>query len=453
MNIIIVGAGKVGSTIASFLCEEDHDVTIIDTKEDVLDELMNAQDIQGVCGNGSILSILEEAGASKSSLVIATTVSDEINLLCCMTAKKMGAKHCIARVRNPSYIKQMPFMRKELGLSMIVNPDFQAAIEISRMLRFPSAIKIESFSKNRIDLVELKIGKNSKLANIPLLNLQQHFGVKAIVCSLQRGNEVIVPKGDVVLREEDKIHVTASHTDLNKLFKRLDILKDPIRSVMIIGGGRIAYYLAMQLCDIGMHVKIIENNPDACISLSEQLPKASIIYGDGTKQDLLLEEGIETVDACVALTGIDEMNMVISMYAETKDVRKIITKINRGELIDLAENLGNDSVVSTKLTTVNTILQYVRAKQNTEGNNIITLNKLIEGRAEALEFFMTKRISIMNIPLKKLKIRQDAIIAGIVRSNVAVIPNGDDMIQMNDNVLVVTTNKHITDIEDIFINP
>ncbi len=449
MNIIVVGAGKVGTTIATYLCKENHDITVIDTKEETLDDVMNAIDVQGVYGNGAIYSVLADAEVAKAYLVIATTPSDEINMLCCMTAKKMGARHCIARVRNPSYIRQIPFMRKELGFSMIVNPDYQTALEISRILRFPSVIKIESFSKSRVDLVELKISPDSKLVGVPLNNLQSRFNVKVLVCTLQRGAEIIIPKWDVVLEAGDKIHLTASHSDLNKFFKRLGILKDPIRSVIIVGGGRIAYYLADQLCDIGMQVKIIENSEEACISLAESLPKASIVYGDGTKQEILLEEGIETVDACVSLTGIDELNMVISMYAQTKNVRKVVTKINRGELIDLAENFGNDSIVSTKLTTVNTILQYVRARQNTHGNSIITLNKLTDGRAEALEFFMDTHSSVIGVPLKKLQIRKDAIIAGIVRANTALIPGGDDHIEMYDNVIVVTTCPHIRDIEDI----
>ncbi len=451
MNIIVVGAGKVGATITAYLCEENHDVTVIDTKEEVLDEVMNALDVQGVHGNGTIYSVLKDAEVAKAYLVIATTASDEINMLCCMTAKKMGAKHCIARVRNPGYIRQIPFMRKELGFSMIVNPDYQTALEISRILRFPSAIKIESFSKSRVDLVELKVQEGSKLVGVQLTHLHKLFNVKVLVCAVQREADIIIPKGDVVLKAGDKIHLTATHADLNKFFKRLGILKDPIKTVIIVGGGRIAYYLADQLSDIGMHVKIIENKEDVCVSLSETLPKASIVHGDGTKQEILLDEGIDTVDACVSLTGIDELNMIISMYAQTKNVRKIITKINRSELIDLAENFGNDSIVSTKLTTVNTILQYVRAKQNSYGNHVITLNKLIDGNAEALEFFMNRDSNLIGVPLKDLNIRHDAIIAGIVRTNVALIPGGGDTIKMNDNVIVVTTSQHIKNIEDILV--
>ncbi len=450
MNIIVVGAGKVGAAIASSLCAEDHDVTIIDKNESHLEELINENDIQTVNGNGLIYSVLSEAEVSKAYLVIATTGSDEINLLCCITAKKMGARHCIARVRNPNYINQIPFMRTQMGLSMIVNPDFQTALEISRMLRFPSVINIESFSKNRVDLIEIKVGKDSKLANIPLSKLNEALNLKVLVCAIQSGDEVIIPKGNVQLKEGDKIHLTASHADLNKFFKSVGIIKNPIKTVMIIGGSRIANYLASQLCEIGMKVKIIENNPDVCLSLSELLPKATIIHGDGTRQEILLEEGIETVDACVSLTGIDEENMIISMYAQTKNVRKVLTKINRNALIDLARNFEYDSIVSPKATTVNTILQYIRAKQNAKGNSIKTLNKLMGGRAEALEFFISAKTNWLNIPLKDLKIRNDAIIAGIVRANKTVIPDGDDVIKFNDNVIVVTTNRHIKDIDDIF---
>ncbi len=449
MNIIVVGAGKVGATIASYLCEENHDITVIDKRESVLEELMNGVDIQAVCGDGAICSVLSEAEVEKAYLVIATTGSDEINLLCCMTARKMGARHCIARVRNPSYIKQIPFMRTQLGLSMIVNPDSQTAIEISRTLRFPSAIKIDGFSKNRVDLIELNVNSSSKLLNLSLAQLSKVFKVKMLVCAIKRGEKVIIPKGDMVISEGDKIYVTASHAHLNKFFKAMGILKNPIKTVMIIGGGRVAFYLAGQLEEIGMQVKIIENNEETCMALAEKLPKTTIIHGDGTKQELLLEEGIDTVDACISLTGIDEENMIISMYASTKNVRKIVTKINRTALINLAKSLGNDTIVSTRETTANTILQYIRAKQNTDGNKIKTLTKLVDGKAEALEFFVSSKTKWLNIPLKNLKIRDRAIIAGIVRSNETVIPGGDDVIKFNDNVIVVTTDRHIKDIEDI----
>lgn len=451
MNIILIGAGKVGETIAHCLCEERHSVTVIDKREEVLEALGNEYDIQAVCGDGALCSVLTEAQVEKAYLVIATTQSDEINILSCMTARKMGARHCIARVRNPDYSEQTVFLRNELGLSMIVNPEFQAALEISRILRFPSAIKMESFAKDRVDLVEIRIGKNNKLVDMPLWRIPRMLDSQVLICAVERGGKVSIPSGDFVLKEDDKIHITASHSQLHRFFRNLGILQETVKTVMLIGGGRIAYYLARQLSELGMKVKIIENNEERCIELAERLPKANIIYGDGTLQEVLLEEGIETVDALVSMTGIDEENMIVSLYASTKHVDKIVTKINRPELIDLLQNFGSDSIVSPKATTANTILQYVRAKQNLKGNSIKTLHRLVEGQVEALEFFINTKVQGLGVALKNLKTREDVLIACIMRGNRTIIPNGEDSLQLNDGVLVVTTSRHIVDLQDIFV--
>ncbi len=449
MNIIIIGAGKVGQTIAQYLCEENHDITVIDKRESVLEQLINQCDVQGVCGDGAICSVLTEAEVERAYLVIATTDSDEINLLSCMTARKMGARHCIARVRNPNYAKQLAFMRSELGLSMIVNPDFQAALEISRILRFPSAIKMESFSKGRVDLVELRLTQGSKLVGVPLFRIPRLFDAQVLICAVERDKKVFIPSGEFVLKEGDKIHITASHRDLHQFFKNLGILKETIKSVLIVGGGRIAFYLATQLADTGMKVKIIERDAAHCEYLSERLPKATIIYGDGSSHEVLQEVGIENTDACVSLTGIDEENMIISMYANTQGVNKVVTKMNRPALIELLKSFGNDCIVSPKATTANTILQYVRAKQNLKGNNIKTLSKLINGEVEALEFFINIPTNLLGIKLKDLPIRDDAIIASIMRGTKTIIPNGEDALKLNDSVLIVTTNRRIRDLSDI----
>lgn len=451
MKIIIIGAGKVGQTIAQYLCEEDHSVIVIDKQEQVLEHLVNEYDLQAVCGDGAICSVLTEAEVEKAYLVIATTASDEINILSCMTARKMGARHCIARVRNPNYSEQLVFMRNELGLSMIVNPEFQAALEISRILRFPSAIKMESFAKDRIDLVEIRIGKDSKLLDVPLWRIPRLFDVQVLVCAVERGNRVFIPSGDFVLKEDDRIHITASHGDLYTFFKNMGILQGEVKTVMLIGGGRIAYYLARQLSEMGMKVKIIEQDEQRCVELAERLPKTTIIYGDGTQQEVLLEEGIESVDALVSLTGIDEENMILSLYASTKNVHKIVTKINRPALIDLLQSFGSDSIVSPKATTANTILQYVRAKQNLKGNSIKTLHRLVNGQVDALEFFINTPSEGLGIPFKKLPIRDDVLIACILRGNRTIIPNGNDCLQLNDGVLIVTTNRHIVDLRDILV--
>lgn len=450
MKIVIIGAGKVGRTLAGYLCEENYDVTVIDKKEEVLGKLINELDIQAVCGDGAICEILTEAQIEKAYLVITTTESDELNLLCCMTARKMGARHCIARVRNPNYTPQIPFMKTQLGISMIVNPEYQTALELSRMLSFPSATKLESFARNRIDLVEIRVKNGSPLIGNTLEQVQRDIKIPFLVCVIERDGKANIPSGNFIIKENDNIHVTGSRAVLIKLCKYLGIFKNSIKSALVIGGGKIAYYLASQLSEMGVQVKIIENQEERCIDLAEHLPKASIIYGDGTDEQILLEEGIEAVDACISLTGIDEENMIISMYAQSKDVKKVVTKINSPALIELSKNFGNDTIISTKLTTANTILRYIRVKQNLKGNNIKTLHKFVDGKVEALEFFITVHKDWVGVPLKKLSIKNDAIIAGIIRSNKAIIPNGNDAIKLNDSVLVVTTNKHIQDISDIF---
>lgn len=451
MRIVIIGAGKVGRTLAAYLCEENFAVTVIDKKESVLNTLINELDIGAVCGDGAICEILTEAQIEKAYLVITTTDSDELNLLCCMTARKMGARHCIARVRNPQYTPQIPFMKNHLGLSMIVNPEYQTALELSKMLSFPSATKVESFARNRIDLVEIPVKSGSPLIGSSLFQSQRQIKIPFLVCVVERDGKTVIPTGDFVINENDNIHVTGSRATLRKFFKTLGVFKNPVKSALIIGGGKISYYLGTQLTETGVQVKIIENQQDRCVDLSERLPKASIIYGDGTDEQILLEEGIENVDACISLTGIDEENMIISMYAQNKNVRKVVTKINRPALSALSKSFGNDTIISTKTTTVNTILHYIRTKQNVKGNSIKTLRRFVDGKVEALEFFITVPEKWIGVPLKKLKIRNDTIIAGIIRVNKTIIPNGNETIKLNDSVLVVTTSTHIQDINDIFV--
>lgn len=450
MKIIIIGAGKVGRTLAAYLCDENFEVTIIDKKENVLNTLINELDVQAVCGDGAICEVLSEAGVEKSYLVITTTDSDEINLLCCMTARKMGARHCIARVRNPDYMPQVPFMKNHLGISIIVNPEYQTAIELSKMLSFPSAIKLESFAKNRIDLVELRVKEGSYFCDRSLTQIQHISKSPFLVCVVERNGKTVIPYGNFIIRENDIIHVTGSRPALQKLFKSLGIYKNPVKSALIIGGGKITYYLATQLAEMGIQVKIIEIQEARCIDLAERLPKASIICGDGTDQRILLEEGIENVDACISLTGIDEENMIISMYAQHKNIKKVVTKINRPELSALSKSFGSDTIISTKLTTANTILRYIRAKQNTKGNSVKTLHKFVDGKVEALEFFINVSEKWIDVPLRKLSIKEDTIIAGIIRANKSIIPDGNEQIKLNDSVLIVTTNTHIQDINDIF---
>lgn len=450
MKIVIVGDGKVGSTLTEYLSNEGHDIVLIDNRPRVIEDALNSYDVMGITGNGASYSVQMEAGVNKAGILIAATSSDEVNILCCMIAKKIGARHTIARVRNPDYFHQLTFMRDQLGISMMINPEFEAANDISRILRTPSAITIEPFAKGRIDLAQIKITPDSPLADMSLSKISHTWAPKILVCAVQRGeNEIYIPGGNFVLKAGDKIYFTASHSELNTFFKELNIFRHKIKNVLLIGGGKIAYYLAQQLIEMNMRVTIIEQDQDRCLELSGALPKAMIIHGDGTEHDLLQEEGIGNMDACVTLTGIDEENIILSMYARSQQVHKVITKINKISFHSIVESLGLESIVSPKYTTANHIVSYVRAKQNSRGSNVQTLYKIVDGHAEALEFLVTEKTTFAGVQLKNLRLKKNLLIACIVRRNHLIIPGGDDTIEVNDSVIVVTTNQYLDDLNDI----
>lgn len=452
MEIIIVGCGKVGSSLAEVLSTKEHNVTIIDTREAIINDLTNDFDVMGIVGNCLQTSILEEANIDKANIFIATTDSDEVNILSCLIAKKMKARHCIARVRNPEFNKQLVFMREELGISMMINPDYTAANEIAKMLRYPTAIKIESFARGRVELAEIRIGEGSILNNTALFELSRKLKLDVLICAVQRDGELIIPKGDFVLQTGDKIHMTASHSEMVKFFKSISetYREKRVKSAVLIGGGRIAYHLAAQLIEMGVKVKIIEIDEKRCRALSEQLNKVDISCADGTDHDILEEERVYDADAVVTLTGIDEENILLSLIAQKSGVNKVVTKVNRISLLQLSDNFGLDSIISPKSITVNQILQYVRAKQNSYGSGVVTLYRLVNDRLEALEFIIRTPGEYIDVPLKKLSMRSDVLIASIVRGNDLIIPRGDDCLKINDSVIVVTTNKGLHDLSDIF---
>lgn len=451
MDIIIVGGGKVGSALAEQLCEE-HSVTVIDKNEARIKSLTNDFDVMGIVGNCLQTSVLEEANVSKANIIIAVTSSDEVNILSCLIAKRMKARHCVARVRSPEFDKQLVFMRDELGISMMVNPDYNAANEIAKVLRYPEAINIESFAKGRVDLAEIRITRGSILENIALSQLSRRLRLDILICAVQRGDEVIIPNGNFVIREGDKIHVTASHSAMVKFFKSISAAyrEKRVKSAVLIGGGRVAYHLAQQLIEMGIKVKVIEINKERCLELSDSLNRVNVICGDGTDHDILKEERVYDADAVVTLTGIDEENILLSLLAKNNGVDKVVTKVNRMNLMQLTDTLSLDSIISPKSITVNQILQYVRAKKNSQGNNITTLYRLVNDRLEAIEFVVREQKDYVDIPLKKLKLRSGILIASIVRGNELITPKGDDCIKVNDSVVVVTTNKGFGDLKDIF---
>lgn len=450
MKIIIVGDGKVGMTLTEYLSQEGYDVTVIDNNPKVIENVVNAYDVMGISGNGANYNTLIEAGAARADLLIAAASSDEINILSCLMAKKIGTKHTIARVRNPEYAQQLVFIREELGLSMVVNPEFEAAREISRILRFPAAIKLDCFSKGRVELAEIRLPEGGHLAEKRLSELYKICKEKILICAVQRDEQVIIPDGNFILKAGDRIHITGSHVALAAFFKAIGMFKQKSKHVLIIGGGNIAYYLARHMADAGVDIKIIEQKEERCLELSESLPRATIICGDGTDRATLIEEGLETSDACVVLTGIDEENIIVSLFAQSQNVGKVITKIDRISFVDMVESVGIDSFISPKTITANRIVRYVRSMQVSDETSVKTLYKIVNNQAEALEFSILHETSYTDIPIKKLKTKKGILFASIIRRGKVIIPGGEDHLEVGDSVIIVTTNDYVKNLDDIF---
>lgn len=449
MDIIIVGAGKVGKELIERLGNENHNITVIDKNMLLVDKLIEDFDIMGICGNGTICETLKEAKIEHTDILIATTNSDEINMICCVIAKKLGAKSCIARVRDVEYTKQNSFMREELDINVMVNPEFDAACEISRIINFPEALKVETFAKGRLEIAEFKINEGSILNEKALCELGKLFSGKVLVCAVQRGNSVYIPDGNFILKNGDKISITAEHRELVKFIKGLGLQSQKIKDVMIIGGGMIAYHLAKLLTETGIRVTIIEINREACDKLTGLLPKAEIICADGSDQSVLIEQGIEHVDACVSLTGIDEENIIISLFAGVIGVDKVITKVNKVSLLSILDSIGLDTIISPKTITSDIIMRYTRARQNSVGSHLKTLYKIVYGNAEALEFIVTDEFLGCNKTLKELEFKKNILISGIWRHEGFIIPSGDDEIKCGDRVIVVTTIQSLKDLNEI----
>lgn len=451
MKIIVSGCGKIGSEIVKNLVNEGHDVVAIDNNPAVVEEISNVLDVMGVTGNAADCETLAEAGIENVQLFIAVTGSDEMNMLSCYIAKCMGAEHTIARIRNPEYNdNSLNFMRQNLGLSLSVNPELLTAKEIFNVLKFPSAIKVESFSKRNIELVEIRIPAESTLDGIALSKIREKYKAEYLICAVTRGEESFIPDGNFVLKSGDVIGIIAAPTEIQKLLKNLGLLKKQVNSVMILGASKTAYYLAKMLISSGIEVKIIEQNLERCEAVSAELDgDAIIIHGNGAEQELLLEEGIGAADGFVALTGMDEENMIVSMFASTRGVKKIITKINREEMCVLANKLGLDSIITPKAVNADVIVRYARAIENSMGSNVETLYKILDGKAEALEFNVRGDFNQVNIPLKEMKFKSNVLIAGIIRGRKTIIPSGDDVIMLNDRVIVVAANQRFNDLSDI----
>lgn len=452
MNIIIIGAGKTGEELIHSLLAEEHDIAVIDPLYSVIENILETYDVMGICGSGVVTATLEEADAPNADLVIACTAQDEINVLSCMIAKRLGAKSCIARVRNPELNVQTQFMRQELGIDTMMNPDYYAAYAISRILRIPSAAKVDSFAGGRLDLVQLKVAQNCPLVGTALLQLPHICKTRVLVCAVQSadGSDAFVPSADYVIQAGDILSLTATHGNIHSFFREIGALSEPIRDVLLVGGSRIAYYLAKTLLESGMRVKIIEQNYHRCEELSRELPKARILCGDGMDHELLISEGLRDMDACIALTGMDEGNMILSLYAMNQGVGKVILKINKTPLVTMSARVGLDSAVSPELLTADMILSYVRALGQSGDSAIRTLYKLLDGQIEALEFVVQEESSsIIGIPLAQMKLKKNLLIAGIVRGSHVIYPGANDHFLPGDIVVVVTSNRHLSALSEI----
>ncbi len=451
MKIIIVGDGKVGLALTRQLSREDHDITVIDSNPRV-NETLEKYDVMIVNGNGASLETLREAGVAEADLVIAATSSDEINMLCCVTAKYFADVHTIARVRNPAYAEQLVQLRSQFGLSMTINPERQAANEIVRLLQYPSFLKRESFAKGRIEIVELEVKAGSRIEDLALHQLYQVSG-GILVCAVERKGEITIPNGSFVLRAGDHIHVTAQAIDLSMLLKTLEITPQRVRQVLVVGGSRTAYHLSKRLLKMGMGVKIIEQQHDRCLELADLLPKATIIEGDGSQFQLLLQEGIAESDAVVTLTNMDEENIVISLYANHVGVPKVITKVNRMEYTEIFDGSGLGSIISPRDLCSASIVHYVRAMGNTpEGGSMLSLHRMIGDRLEALEFAIGKSTRYIGTPLKNIPLRKGVLMSCITHRGKTIIPNGDSCFYPEDIILVVTSSgRPIQQLDEIFV--
>lgn len=450
MKIVIVGCGKIGTTILSSLVNEGHSVVAVDNNPVVINEISNSYDVMCVIGNGADCETLAEAGIEKAEMFVAVTDSDEVNMLSCYMAKRMGANYTVARIRTPEYNdKSLDFMCQQLGISLPINPELYAAKELYNILKFPSALNIETFSSRNFEMIEIQLKSDSVLDGITLSEMRKSYQAQFIVCVVRRGEDVFIPKGDFVLHSGDRIGLTATKNEMQKLLRSLGILQKKAKSVMLLGATTTSFYLAKMLLAVGNSVKIIDPDEKRCLEFSKNLPGAVVIMGDGAHPEVLVEEGIESVDAFVALTGMDEENILISFFAQSQGVSKVITKVSRNELISMAEKVGIESVVSPLRTISDVISRYARALNNSMGSNIETLYHLMDGKAEALEFNVQPDFKYINIPLKEMKIKDNVLLAGIIRRPKTIIPTGDDVILAGDRVVVLATGEKMDDLSDI----
>lgn len=451
MKIIIVGAGKVGYALAEQLCRENHDVTIIDSSEVALRRACDTLDVMGFKGNGVNISTLTEAGATEADLLVAATNMDELNMVCCLTAKNLGTRYTIARIRNPEYYPNMGTFKRNFGIGMVINPENATAMEIARLLRFPSAADIESFCRGRVELMSFRVQEDDFITGKSLYSLSgQIQKLSMLFCAVERDDQVIIPNGSFVPQANDKLYIIGQPSGLDEFFRLLGRYSHKIRHVFVAGGGWISIYLAILLEKMHIKVKIVEQNEERCRLLSEKLPKAMVICGDGTDQELLDSESVTASDAFVALTNRDEDNLIISLYAQQQGLSKVIAKSNRQNYVGIAHAAGLDSVISPKLITADHILHVVRGMSSSQGSVMQALYRIANDQAEATEFVVSKDTHNLGVPLKDLKLKKGVLIAVVVRDDQVIIPEGSTCIQERDSIIIVSKDHAILNVNDIY---
>ena len=451
MRIILIGAGKVGHNLADRLTAEGHDITVIDRSEEVINRSQDSLDVMCVRGNGANAKTLVEAGVDRADIVIATSASDEANMLCCLMAKRLGAKYTIARIRDPEYNESQMLLQNEMGIDVAINPERATALEISKLLRYPFAGSIESFARGQVEMVEFRAQPTDVIVGVPMKNISSVVPniPHVLYTMVDRDGEVIIPGGDFAIQAGDKVFISGNIVNITNYFRFLGRNSLKVRSVMVLGGGKITYYLARMILPVGIHMTIFELDPAKARNLSEQFPRADIILGDGTDQDLLEEQGLSQMDAYISLSNRDEENLMTGMYASRCGVPKVIAKNTRTAYADLLSTLGLDSILSPQAITCSTILRYVRAREHSQGTKIERLYRLVDGRAEAIEFIARKGDSYIGIPLKDLTMRPGSLVAVIVQQGKVIVPFGNDKIEAGDHVVIISRESGVGDLNEV----
>jgi trk system potassium uptake protein TrkA len=455
MNITIVGCGKFGSTLAERLSGEAYDITVIDTDLNKLRRVTDNYDVIGYSGNGTSFKSLEEAGIAHTDVLIAVTGKDEVNLLCCVVAKKGNPKiTTIARVRDITYYQERSYLQQSLGISMIINPEMTAANEIARLLRTPNAIDISTFAKGRAELLTFNLEGRNPLIDLPLTRMNAKLGTDILVVAVERSSQAIIPRGNFVFQAGDKVSIAGSPRSTARFFQKIGLSKGQVENVFIVGGGEIGYYLAAQLCETNLSVKILESDAARCEELSELLSDAMVIQGSSVNRDTLMEEGLEDAHAVVSLTNMDEENMMLSIFASTcNPSAKLVTKVRRMPFTEVLKRLNLGSVICPKELTAQHIVQFIRAMQNSRGSNVETLYRILDNKIEALEFRLQAPSAVLDTPLQALPLRDDLLISTIIRSGHTFNPRGTDCLKLGDSVIVVTSHSGLKDITDILRTP